>query len=98
MGLEDLTEEEREQFHEIDEDDVEEFRDKVDELTERIKLLSKIAVNVDGRMEKIRDDMEAIDTRLKHIESVVLHGEEEGEGDDEDLFNDLEDDGPSWGE
>lgn len=99
MGLEDLTESEKESFNEIDEDDVEEFRDQVDELTEKIRLLSKIAVNMDGRMENVREDMQAIDTRLKHIESIVLH-EEDGSGDGEggDLFNELEDDGPSWGE
>lgn len=69
MGLGDFTDDKKEEFDEVDQDELQELIAEVDEYTERVERLLRIAVNLDGRVEEIQDDVSQLNRRIKRIEN-----------------------------
>ena len=72
MGLDDIAGDAKEEIEQLDDDDIEELSGDIEEYMERVDRLSNVMVNMDSRMEQIREDMASIKRKMSMLEELAM--------------------------
>lgn len=90
MGLDDLTEDVREEVNSLDDDEIKDHAD-------RVSLLSQIAINLDGRTERLESRISDLESRVDELEKQQeqISCEDSGESFLEGVEGEQEDDNDS---